>query len=193
VEEEPIMRRVAILVLLLAVPVSAVALELVTNGAFESDLAPAWKEDALGAAASVGRDAGYDGDPDFEVLVQKGTGNGHSTLNQTVVIPSVDVDVAMNVKIGVSATSGGPWAAAGVALHYENSLGQILGTTMVVGTTVDCPWIDDARFHMIPAPDQDWNGYQFNLGDELANLPGVDMMAVHQIRISLFGQVGGDC
>ena len=187
------MRRVAVLIVVLAVPASAIALELVTNGAFESDLAPAWKEDALGAAASVSRSTGYDGDPDYEVLVQKGTGNGHSTLSQIIVIPSVDVTVSLSTKIEVSATSGGPWAGAGVALHYEDSLGETLGTTMIVGRTADCPWVDTPTLHMIPAPDQEWNSVQLTVGDELANLPGVDMMAVHQIRVRLFGQVGGDC
>jgi len=185
-------RRVLIVVLTLALPTTVMALELASNGGFEVDLQPAWQEETLGSAAIFDRATTYDGDPDYEVLVEKGTGNGHAFLNQTIVVPSVDLMFAVNAKMEVSSTSG-PWAAAGVALHYENSLGDLLGSTVIVGKTIDCPWIDTDTFHMIPAPDDKWNGYGFNVGDELTNLPGVDMMAVHQIRISLFGQVGGDC
>lgn len=186
-------RRVPLLLLILAMPSYVVAVELVTNGGFESDLPPAWQVESSGAAAIVNRATGYDGDPDFEVLVEKGTGNGQAKLNQSIVIPSVDVDFSVNAKIQVSSTAGGPWAAAGVALNFENHIGDLLGTTVIVGKTADCPWIDNDTFHMIPAPDEEWNSFGFNVASELVNLPGVDMMAVHQIRISLFGQVGGDC
>jgi len=140
----------------------------------------------------VSRSTGYDLDPDFEVLVHKGTGNGYAKLEQTIVIPSTEVDFSVNAKIQV-ATTPGPWAAAGVALHYEDQLGGVLGTTMIVRATSACPWVDSDTFHMIPAPDEEWNAFDFNVHDELFNLPGVDQMAIHQIRISLFGQIGGDC
>jgi len=187
------MRRVPLLFLVFVLPSYGMAMELVTNGGFESDLPPAWQEELAGAATVVNRSTGYDGDPDFEVLVEKGTGNGHGKVNQSIVIPSIDVDFSVNTKIQVSSSGGGPWAAAGVAIHYENHFGDVLGTTMIVGKTVDCPWRDNLTFHMIPAPDEEWNNFQFNIGNELLNLVGVDMMAIHQIRISLFGQVGGDC
>jgi hypothetical protein len=186
------MRRILILVVVLVLPSSAMAIELAANGDFEVDLSLGWKMETLGSATSFSRDTTYDGDPDTEVLVEKGTGNGHALLNQTVVVPSTDVSFSVHARIEVSSTSG-PWAAAGVALHYESAVGDVLGTTMIVGRTVDCPWIDSDSFHMIPAPDGEWNLYAFNVADELINLPGVDMMAVHQIRISLYGQVGGDC
>ena len=89
--------------------------------------------------------------------------------------------------------SAGPWAAAGVALHYEDHLGNVLGTTMIVGKTSACPWSDSDTLHMIPAPDEEWHGYAFNVGDELASLVGVDPLAVRQVRISIFGEVGADC
>lgn len=186
------LRRAPILVLALLLSWPAIAVELVANGGFESELSPAWQQEFAGAATMVNRATGYDGDPDFEVLLEKGTGSGYSKLNQIIVIPSADVDFAVNAKMEVSTTPG-PWAAAGVALHYENQFGDALGKTIIVGKTTDCPWLDGDTLHMIPAPDEKWNNYGFNVADELANLPGVDMMAVHQIRISLFGQVGGDC
>lgn len=185
-------RRVSVVLLVLALPSFVMAGELVTNGGFEEDVTTGWKEDLSGASATISRATGHDADPDYEALVQKLTGNGFAKLNQTVVIPSTDVVFAANAKIQASATVD-PWAAAGVALHYEDSLGEVLGTTMIVRITPVCPWVDSDTFHMIPAADEEWNNYNFNVGNELANLPGVDMMAVHQIRISLFGQVGGDC
>jgi hypothetical protein len=188
-----VMRRSWVLMLALVWSPTVMAVELVVNGGFENDLPPAWEEEATGSSTFVGRSTSYHGDPDFEVLVQKGTGNGFTALDQTVIIPSVDVDFSVSAMLLASATSGGPWAASGVALHYETQFGDVLGTTAIVGTTIACPWIDTDILHLIPAPDTAWNDYVFNVEDELANLPGVDMMAVHQIRISLFGQVGGDC
>jgi hypothetical protein len=186
------MRRVPLLLLMLVLPSYVLAIELVTNGGFEDDLPPAWEGEFVGAAASVSRSTGYDGDPDYEVLVEKGTGNGHAQLNQTIVIPSVDVDLSVNAKMQVSASEG-PWAAAGVALHYEDHFGNVRGTTMILRKTADCPWNDSDTFHMILTPDEEWHSYGFNVGSELVNLAGVDPVAIRQIRISLFGKAGGDC
>jgi len=183
---------VPLLLLMLVLPSSVFSIELVTNGGFEDDLPPAWEEESAGAATRFSRATGFDGDPDYEVLAEKGTGNGYAKLNQTVVIPSVDVEFSVNAKMNASTTSG-PWAAAGVALHYEDQFGNAQGTTMILRKTSGCPWMDDDTLHMIPAPDEEWNGYGFNVEDELVNLPGVDPLAVHQIRFSLFGLVGGDC
>jgi hypothetical protein len=186
------MHRIPVLILMVALTSPALALELVANGGFESDLPPAWQQELSGAATSITRSTGYDGDPDFEVLVEKGTGNGGATLDQTVVIPSVEVDVSVNARIQV-ASSAGPWAAAGVALHYEDNLGDTLGTTMILRATPDCPWVESDTFRMIQAPDEEWNGYLLDIADELAALTGVDPMAVRRIRFSLVAQVGGDC
>ncbi|MCU0304126.1 MAG: hypothetical protein MUC56_08730 [Thermoanaerobaculales bacterium] len=185
-------RRVLGLLLMAALSSPALALELVANGGFESDLPPAWQTELVGAATVVNRAAGYDPDPDYEVLAEKGTGDGYARVNQTVVIPALDLEFSVNLRVQ-AASSSGPWAAAGVALHYENHLGDLLGTTMIVGRTADCPWIDHDTLHLIPAPDEEWHGYSFNVLDELANLPGVELPAIRKIRISLFGQVGGDC
>ena len=76
------MRRVALLALVLVLPSYVMAIELVTNGGFEDVLPPAWQEETVGAATSVSRSTGYDGDPDYEVLVEKGTGNGHGKLQR---------------------------------------------------------------------------------------------------------------
>jgi hypothetical protein len=185
-------RRALILLLMVALPSYAGAIELVTNGGFETDTSPGWEKDLVGTGAGVTRSTGYDGDPDYEVLVEKGTGNGHGKLDQIIAVPSVDLAFSVNAKIQVLATSDA-WAAAGVALHYESYLGDILGTTMIVGKTSYCPWADSGNLHLIEAPDEAWNGYAFNVADELANLADVDPNAIRQIRISLFAQVGDDC
>jgi hypothetical protein len=176
----------------LVLPSYGVAIELVANGGFEVELPPAWQEEFAGAATSVSRSTAYDGDPDYEVQLQKGTGNGHARLNQSIVIPSVDVAFSVNAKIQAWVTSG-PWAAAGVALHYEDSIGDVLGSTMIVRMTTACPWTDGDTVHLIRAPDEEWNGYTVTVADELVHLPGVDPLEIHQVRISLFGEVGGDC
>ena len=186
------MRRVPLLLLLLVLPSYVVAIELVTNGGFEDVLPPAWQDEFVGAATSVTRSTGYDGDPDYEVLVEKGTGNGQAKLSQAIVIPSIDVVFSVNAKVQVS-VSVGPWAAAGVALHYEDHFGNVRGTTVILRKTSACPWSDGDTFHMILAPDEDWNSYGFNVADELVNLAGVDPLAIRQVRVSLFGEVGGDC
>jgi len=185
-------RRVPLLFLMLVVPSYVLAIELVSNGGFENDLPPAWQVESVGAATNFSRSTGYDGDPDYEVLVEKGAGNGLAKLSQTIVIPATDVDFSVNAQVQVSATEG-PWAAAGVAVNYEDHFGNVLGTTMILRTTSACPWVDSDTFHMILAPDESWNSYGFNLGSELANLAGVDPLAIRQVRISLFGEVGGDC
>ncbi len=184
-------RHTAALVALLLVPPSLPALELVTNGGFETDLPPAWQEESIGAATSVARSASYDADPDLEVLAEKGTGDGAARLSQTVVIPSVDV--AFSVKARLQATADGAWAAAAVALQYEDHLGRPLGATMILRRTPDCPWTGSDTLHLIPAPDEEWGSYSLHVGDELAYLPGVDPLAVHRVRVSLVATAGGDC
>lgn len=187
------MRRFPILFLMIVLPVYAGAGELTTNGGFEEDLLPAWQSEIAGSAASIDRGVGYDADPDYEVLVSKGTGNGHARLNQTIVVPSTDVDFSVNAKMQVAASTGGPWAAAGVAIHYEDQFGNALGSTLILGRTPLCPWEDSDIIHLIEAPDEEWNGYAFNLDTELLNLTGIDPLSIHQLRINLFGQSGGDC
>ena len=165
--------RVPLLLLLLVLPSSAPAVELVTNGGFEEGLPPAWLED-LGRArrrASVGS-TGHDGDPDYEVLVEKGTGNGHAQLNQTVAIPSTDVELSVNARCQVAASDGGPWAAAGVAISYEDHFGNALGATIILRMTTTCPWTDGDTLHLVLAPDETWHSYGFNVASELTNLPG---------------------
>ena len=187
-------RRAALVLLFFALPSFAAAIELVDNGGFEDDQTIGWVEETVGSSATIDRSVGYDPDPDFEIRVEKLTGNGHARLDQTVAVPSADAVFSAAVMIDVEASAkGGPWAAAGIALDYENYLGDALGTTMILRKTVDCPWIDSGKLHLIVVPDAAWNTVGFNLADELANLTDVDLHAVHQIRISLFGQVGGDC
>jgi len=185
-------RRVPLLFLTLLLPSYVLAIELVTNGGFEDDYTLEWQDESVGAATQISRSTGYDGDQDYEILVEKGTGNGHAKLTQTIVIPSTDVYFSVNAKIQVS-SSGEPWAAAGVALHYGDHFGHEVGTTMILRSTAACPWSNSDTFHMILAPDENWNSFGFNLDDELVNLAGVDPFAIRQIRISLFGVAGGDC
>lgn len=185
--------RFPILFLIFVLPLYAGAGELVTNGAFENDLPPAWQSETVGADSSVARDVGHDADPDYEVLVSKGTGNGHARLSQTIVIPSTDVDFSVNAKMQVSVSDGGPWAAAGVAIRYEDHFGNVVGSTMILGKTRLCPWEDSDTLHLIEAPDEEWNSYDFSLDNELVNLAAIDPLSVRQLRISLFGLTGGDC
>jgi hypothetical protein len=188
------MRLIAIaagLLILLGTQVGA--LELLTNGDFEQDLAENWTVEMAGSSTFAVRATSLDGDPDYEVLSQKGTGNGHVKVYQVIPIPSTDLNFTVTTKLQADISTLGPWAAAGMLIYYEDRLGNILGTTCIVWKTPDCPWEETDEFHIIEAPNQDWNDYSFSLEEELAHFPGLDREEVKQIRISLSAVVSGDC
>lgn len=178
---------------LCGLPAAAFGLELVANGDFEQDYTTGWAAEFVGSAATATRGTSFDGDPDYEVLVQKGTGNGSARLHQLIPVPSVDLAFSAALKCMTSATSGGPWAAGALLLQYEDEFANVLGTTAIGQRTALCPWTNSGTFHWIPAVDQNWHDYGFVVADELAFLSEVDPQDVRRIRIVAAGVVGGDC
>jgi hypothetical protein len=188
-------RRLAGLLLLTALAAPAHALELVTNGDFEQPLTGAWTPDLAGVATLAVRATTFHPDPDYEVLVQKGSGNGHAKIHQTNIVPSPQVTFSIDAKLQTSASAAEshPWAAAAILLYYEDQFGNLQGTSCILRRTAYCPWTESSTFHFIEAADTEWNTYTFNLLDELQNFPGVEIDQVTRIRICLSAVVGGDC
>ena len=185
--------RLTLLLLALWLPISVSALELVANGDFEEELTPAWTTATSGAATVTVRATTFDGDPDYEALAQKGTGNGHAKISQVMVVPSLDLDLSAALRCEAYSSPGGPWAVGGLVIDYEDLHGNVLGTTLIGAKTSLCPWHDSGTFHWIAAPDQNWNDYALNLADEIVNLYDVDPADVQCVRMTLTGLVGGDC
>jgi len=169
------------------------ALDLVRNGDFESELEANWRIETAGLSTFTIRATPFEPDGDYEVLAQKGTGNGHAKIYQVVPIPTTELDFSIRVKLQASATATGPWSASGVFLYYEDFFGNILGTTAIVDRTLHCPWTESAVLRLIDVPDAEWHEYGFDLAAELENFPGLDPEQVKQVRISLTSLVGGDC
>lgn len=178
---------------MIAAPSSA--MELVANGAFEQGLEPAWTIETAGVAAFTVRATTLQPDPDFEVLVQKDSGNGHAKIYQTVVVPSVDLDVSVTARFQAAADYGEthPWAAAAMLIYYEDQFGSLQGTTCIGRLTGYCPWTDTETFHIIPVTIEGWTTYTFHVEDELQNFPGAVLDQITRIRVVLAAIVGADC
>lgn len=191
--------RAPILALLLALPGllagSPQALELVANGTFEAPLESDWMIDTGGAATFVVRATTFDPDGDYEVLVQKGSGNGHAKILQTVPVPSTDVVFSIRAKLQSSATSGDthPWAVAAIMLYFEDQVGHLYGTTCIAKPTTYCPWTSTSTLHLIPVADEEWHTHSIDVAEELLYFAGADPQAVTRIRVGLMGVVGADC
>jgi hypothetical protein len=181
------------LALIIAAP--SPAMELVANGGFEQALEPAWTIETAGVATFTTRATTLQPDPDFEVLVQKDSGNGHTKVYQTIVVPSVDLAFSVTARFQSFADFGEahPWAAAAVLIYYEDQFGGLQGTTCIGRLTGYCPWSDTPTFHIIPAADEGWNTYSFNIADELQNFPGAVGDEVTRVRVVIAAVVGADC
>lgn len=187
------LRCLALCIVWMGAPAASYGLELIANGDFEQGFPPAWETEFVGSAASALRSPAFDGDPDFEAMAQKGTGNGYARLHQVVPIPSLDLDFSAHLKCEATASAGGPWAVGALLLQYEDAFANVLGTTAIGQKSPLCPWADSGTFHWIPVADQGWHAYGFHVADELVNLYDVDPAAVCRIRIVATGVVGGDC
>jgi hypothetical protein len=188
-------RLLAGLALSLFIAAPATAMELVANGAFEQELEPAWTVETAGVAAFTVRATTLQPDPDYEVLVQKDSGNGHAKVYQTIVVPSVDLALSVTARFQSAADFGEahPWAAAAVMIYYEDQFGGLQGTTCIGRLTGYCPWANTGTFHIIPAANENWNTYTLSIADELQNFPAAASDQVTRIRIVLAAVVGADC
>ncbi|MBM3317464.1 MAG: hypothetical protein FJY75_06385 [Candidatus Eisenbacteria bacterium] len=171
------------------------ALELFVNGDFETALAPPWLSDTGGPGTFIVRATTFDPDPDYEVLVQKGSGNGHAKLWQTIAVPSPEVVFSITAKLQASATWGAtrPWAVAAILLYYEDQLGRLYGTTCIARPSTHCPWTSSDSFRLITVADEEWRTHTIDVAQELQYFAGVDPQAVSRIRVGLAAVVGADC
>lgn len=169
----------------------ASALELVTNGQFEQDLSLGWTLSVEGTGALVNRSTTYHPDADYEARCYKPTGSGFASIEQTIPIPTTDVQFSVDAKFYSMATSSA-WAVSAVLISYLDENGFALGKTAICAPTANCPWTESKRFHMIPGTVNVWETYAFNVANELGNLSGVDPANVKKLGIELLAYVA-DC
>ena len=78
-----------------------------------------------------------------------------------------------------------PHLLFGLYEAYLDQEGSLLGETCIRRTTAYCPWSNTPTFHLIPASDNVWQDYSFELSAELGHLPGVEAGKVRQIEVVL--------
>ena len=160
--------------------------ELIQNGGFEDSLRY-WTVEYDNNQGNwyVGRATNHHPDPDFEVYVQK-YDRYYSRLKQAVNIPTTNVNFSASVKLYARHISGtGYYAYATLILQYQNSGGVQLGRTMIVQKTANCNLQSTPTQHLITVTSTDWEDYDFNIADELANLTGVNPALVAGITVHL--------
>lgn len=172
------------------------AAELIVNGNFEIDFNTGWVIDSLEGMTpyydTVDRAIDFHPDGDYEVRVKKYDA-AYIRLNQTVDVPTTDLDFAVSAKLFAVEynPAGSAFAAAAVILSYLNGAGTVLGETRIAARTPHCPWTNGATLHIIDAPDTNWHSYAFNVDDELANLPGVNPQDIAEVKVALFDTTDG--
>ncbi len=179
------MNRYMVLIFLLVGFVTAG--NLLINADFEQDLSVGWQQSTLGIPYIITRNTALQGDPDYEVMVHKGSGSGYAMLYQTVDIPETDIGFACTAALYGYDNTIGDWAAAAVIISYMNASGTTLGETRICKySDADCPWSDSPTIHLIVAADNNWHTYSFNIDEELNNLSGVNPLEVSKMQIALF-------
>lgn len=188
--------RVKITVVLLAAAAALYAANLIRNGRFEDGLA-GWdlRVDSVEGSWVAMTSPEFEPDIDHEVLVEKLL-RYSTTLSQTAALTTLDSRFAFRSRLYayVVADTGEYHAYASVTLEYQDAGGSELGRTMILRKTAQSPITNTATRHLILAPDEAWQSYEFVVRDELANLPGVNPAEVARVavRIEAYGTgVGG--
>ena len=177
------------LVLVILVSLST-ASNYIINGDFEQPLTTGWTTIMAGGGTTINRSTTYDPDSDYEVYVYKATGTtGYAQLWQIADIPTCNIDLSFNAKLYAWDNYSGAWAGAAVVIEYLDNSNISLGQTMVCRWSYDCPWTNAADCHIIQVADSLWHTYNFNLLDELANVPAVDPNEVAKVKITLNAHV----
>ncbi|MCX7995454.1 MAG: hypothetical protein N3A65_06770 [candidate division WOR-3 bacterium] len=166
------------------------------NGDFEEALSTGWTSTQSGSYIFIDRATTYETDPDYEVRVEKGAGNGYARLSQTIDITTPS-EFTFSAKAKLYAYDNNAdtltWAAAAIRIIYRNSAGTLLGETRICRFTTPCPWQNTSTIHLILANDTLWNNYSFNLQTELGNLPGVNPANVKKVEIALYDTTAHTC
>ena len=181
------MKRLLILVLMIGI---GAASNYIDNGDFEQALSVGWAQTAAGGGTTINRGTNYQPDPDYEVYLYKGTGTtGYARLWQTADVPTCQLDVSFDAKLYAWDNHTGAWAGAAVIIAYLDDANTQLGETRIAMMSPQNPWANSADCHIISVNDSLWHTYNFNIGDELNNVPAVDPDEVTKIQITLDCQV----
>jgi len=181
------MKRLLVLIMLVSI---SVASNYVSNGDFEQALTVGWTQMMTGGGTTISRSTTYDPDPDYEVYLYKATGtSGYAQLWQTTDIPTCNLNLSFSAKLYAWDNYSGAWAAAAVMIAYLDNSNNVLGETRICRWSYDCPWTSAPDCHIIQVTDSLWHDYNFNILDELANLPAVDQNEVAKIKITLDAEV----
>jgi len=171
------------------------AQQLLVNGDFELDISTGWSIDSVEGMTpyydTLDRDTSFNPDPGYEARVKK-YDSAHAKLYQTVDVTTTNLAFGINAKLyAEELNQATTWAGAAIVLSYMNDSGAVLGETRICFKTIHCPWADGPTLHLIAAPDSNWIIYSFNVGDELANLPGVNPLEIAKVRVALFDTTNG--
>jgi hypothetical protein len=159
---------------------------LVVNGDFEQPLTTGWLQATSGSNTTINRATNYDPDPDYETYVYKGSGDGYARLYQIIDVSTIDLVFSINAKFYAYDNHSSAWAASAVVISYMDESNTVLGETRIYQGSIGCPWTNSSTLHLINASDTNWNNYEFNIVDELANLPGVDSLEIDKIEVALY-------
>jgi hypothetical protein len=180
-------KRLKVTVVLLAAAAALSAANLIRNGRFEDGLS-GWdlRVDSVEGSWVAMTSPEFEPDIDREVLVEKLL-RYSTTLSQSVALTTLDTRFAFRTRLYayVVADTGVYHAYASVTLEYQDAAGTDLGRTMVLRKTARSPLVNTATRHLIPAPDEAWQAYEFVVRDELANLPGVNPAEVARVAVRL--------
>ena len=181
------MKTLLVLVMLISI---STASNYIDNGDFEQVLTVGWTQIMAGGGTTINRGTTYHPDPDYEVYMYKATGTtGYAQLWQIADIPTCNIDLSFSAKLYAWDNYSGAWAGAAVVIEYLDNSNISLGETRICRWSYDCPWTNAGDCHIIQVADSNWNDYNFNILDELDNVPAVNPNEVAKIKITLNAQV----
>ena len=177
---------------LLAVPASA---NLLTNGDFEQPFSVGWHQDTIddgGVVTFERTDTLGQPTPGYAARIYK-YWSLYASLNQTVDVPSADLELSLDGRLTIGGISATCWPVAAFVVSYLNDAGRELGSTMLIARDQYCEWneSDTLNFIDVTSPG-DWVDYDLDIAQEIAdNLPGVNADDVRKVRVELYTYVNG--
>jgi len=169
-------------VLILACGVSAQA-NLLTNGDFEQDLSVGWTVTGTGLFGHARREFDVDRQSNVLHVYRKLTGS-KATVTQTVQLdrPVTECVFSGDAKLRGSDNWIFGWGAAQILLAYLDGAGTHLGSTTILGRVPNFGPGDDT-FHIIYAPNDDWNSYSIPFDTEFNEHLSIDPTQVSSIKV----------
>ncbi len=168
----------------------------IINGDFEQSLDQGWATTSGGSNITINRATNYEPDPDYELLAQKGAGNGFIKISQiTDITTPSEFNFSVKAKLYAYDNNADTltYAAVAVRIGYRSATGALLGETRICQFTAPCPWQNTSTCHLIFVSDSLWHTHSFNLQTELGNLPGVNPANVKKVEIALYDTTAHTC